>query len=173
MVNARNKGNTFENKCCRLLEEALGLGLHGFGRNPRSGADRRFPGDIAPVDEAIRDKLNYYIECKNRKGWTLDRVFRGKAETTVWKWWRTAVKEAAQYEKCPMLIFTQNNAGIYVLEFAPGYYEGKIQGLLADALVEVTSISIIANDEYNNALWMMPVELWLLYAEREIKAELV
>lgn len=168
MVNSRKKGNAFERKCCRMLEAALGV---KFGRNPRSGADRRFPGDIAPVDKEISERLGYYFECKNREGWTLEQVLQGKGP--VWDWWRKATREAVDHSRRPLLIFTKNRSDIYVLDWNYPFFQ--VDPVLRDADMKHLdchfSYIYLWPQAEMLAFVLLPLELWCIYARVELRQE--
>lgn len=72
-------------------------------------------GDVAPVGPEAHENVRvfcerFYVECKaykNEPNWW--RLFRND-DAPVWKWWKEALRQSAEYEdRRPILILKRNN----------------------------------------------------------------
>ena len=85
-------------------------------RTPLSGGwgKMRTKGDLVHNPE-INPGFPFYFECRNREGWTLDQVMRGKGP--VEDWWKETELIAGDEDKDPLLVFTRNRCPIYVRSY--------------------------------------------------------
>lgn len=118
-LNSRNKGNRFEREVAKILSDAWGF---KFVRTPNSGAFKGLaPADIIPEDKAQWDSCCFHIECKARKGWSLEQLISSKKKCPVLEWWfdeeakQVEARGAKFYDKAMLLIFTKNHDDTYVM----------------------------------------------------------
>lgn len=121
-VNGKQKGSSFEREICVKLSKWITKGekIDCLWRSAMSGGRAtvkrgqvRQAGDICAVSSeghALTD--HFYIECKAYKDINLDCLVKGKG--VLLDFWGVAVKEAAYYNKVPMLIFKRNHWPIVV-----------------------------------------------------------
>lgn len=127
----KGKGSSFEREICVALSKWLtnGVSVDVFWRSAMSGGRAtvakgavRQAGDITAVateGHILTD--HYYIECKNYKDLNLDCLIKGKG--TLLTFWQTAQKEAAKYNRHPILIFKRNHWPTMVCMSALGVLE--------------------------------------------------
>lgn len=112
MINSKHKGNNFERKIVKLLNEYTDNKFNFF-RTPNSGAFAsthkliNYSGDIQTEKD-----FDYSIECKSCKKFMFNDLFKNK-KNLLDKWWTQADEEAKRVNKIPILIFTMNNDKIY------------------------------------------------------------
>jgi len=118
---SKAKGSSFERDCCCRLSLWVSHGKREdlFWRSAMSGgratvAGRRGTnlasqaGDISSVSKAGHVLTSdFYVEVKHIKHIGLDG-FVVKGTGPLAKYWKTACREANQYEKAPLLIIRQN-----------------------------------------------------------------
>lgn len=117
MVNGKQKGGEWERQVCKLLSLWVSAGEHKdlFWRSAMSGGRAtvargavRQAGDIcavAPEGHSLTDR--YYIECKIYKDLNLARFFiEQKGQLAAF--WHETIKQAAIYNRSPMLVAKQN-----------------------------------------------------------------
>jgi hypothetical protein len=103
----RSKGSRFENIVAKKLIETTD---YKWKRVPLSGgwAKEKCSGDIVCTEA----DFNFSIECKNQECWTFDSLPElGPIEG----WWEQAVNDSVALKKVPVLVFTKNRRGIYVM----------------------------------------------------------
>lgn len=134
----KGKGSSFEREICVALSKWLtnGKNVDCFWRSAMSGGRAtvakgtvRQAGDItavAPEGHILTD--HYYIECKNYKDLSLDCLIKGKG--TLLTFWQTTQKEAAKYNRHPILIFKRNHWPTMVCMAALGVLEFGIKDLV-------------------------------------------
>ena len=117
--NSRQKGNNTELKVAKILTEAW---KSKFVRTPNSGAFKGLaPSDIIPESNADWMGLPYFLEIKNRVGWTLEHLISSKCQSAVLAWYLEEEKKQVEarglkhYDKCMLLIFTKNHDDLYVM----------------------------------------------------------
>jgi hypothetical protein len=121
-VNGKQKGAGFERDVCKALSlwVSHGASVDLYWRSAMSGGRAtvakgavRQAGDItavAPEGHILTDQ--FYIECKTYKDLSLDCFIKGKG--TLIDFWKIAQKEAAKYNRGPILIFKQNHWPIMI-----------------------------------------------------------
>lgn len=134
-VNGKQKGAGFEREVCKSLSLWITKGekVDCFWRSAMSGGRAtvargtvRQAGDItavAPEGHILSDK--FFIECKNYKDIDLDCLVKGKGILIVF--WQIAQKEAAKYNRIPMLIFKRNHWPIMICTSCEGVYALSIK----------------------------------------------
>lgn len=122
------KGSAFERQICKKLSLWVTHGKREdvFWRSAMSGGRatiaaakgkdlRRQAGDItavAPEGHALTDK--FFVETKHYTDLAIGSFFV-KGKGILAKFWVKACKEAARYEKQPLMIVRQNNMPILVI----------------------------------------------------------
>jgi hypothetical protein len=124
---SKAKGSSFERKICIALSLWVSHGKHKdlFWRSAMSGGRStvahhcgehvRQAGDIcsvSPEGHSLTDR--WYIECKHLKSLRLE-TFLLQGKGPLKKFWKTACRQAQQYDREPMLIAKQNNGPILVV----------------------------------------------------------
>lgn len=110
-TNGKRKGNGFERKAAQLLSEWWGEKFH---RTPGSGGlnwqdDNRVSGDIVPPKDSL---FPFNVECKKVEGWNFEQVLKGTG--SVASWWEQCTRDADKFDSVPLLMFSKNNAPVYV-----------------------------------------------------------
>jgi Holliday junction resolvase len=112
-INSRTKGNTFERKICKLLNEALKT--TEFSRSPGSGAfatTHSLPKHLALHGDILTPQnFPYFIECK--KGYnklSLEDLLDEKS--LIYSFFTKAKEQAEPIKKIPVLIIQQDRKEI-------------------------------------------------------------
>ena len=105
-VNSRNKGNAFERKIAKMLNERFET--KEFCRTPGSGAfgttHKHLPTHIKVHGDLITPQsFRFIIECKNGYNILLDDVFNKRSD--FWKFIKQAEREGNQVGKEWLLIY--------------------------------------------------------------------
>jgi hypothetical protein len=128
------KGAAWERECCKHLSLWVSDGKNEdlFWRSAMSGGratvalakGKRLAaqaGDITCISTLGRALTDmYFIECKHYRDLDLRGVFTGKGK--LCEFWDEVNKQAAQYDKSPMLIAKQNNLPAFVCIKWPGWW---------------------------------------------------
>lgn len=110
--NSRSKGAGFERETAKLLTDWWGVDFH---RVPASGGlhwkdDNRVSGDIvAPPDS----DFPFSVECKKVEGWNFEQIIKGTGLVT--DWWSQCTRDADEFNKAPLLIFSKNRSPVFFM----------------------------------------------------------
>jgi hypothetical protein len=139
------KGGAFERDVCKRLSLWVtdGASADAFARSAMSGGKATVQlkrgkvnvmqsGDICAVDpRGYRFVETNFVEVKHYKDLGIARGFVCETGKLA-NFWRKAVREAAKYDKCPLLVARQN---LYpTLVIIEARYEGIFKG---DVLIEL------------------------------------
>jgi len=106
---AKRKGNNFERRVAKMLEEWWGSEFH---RTPMSGGSQLavgfdFAGDVVTNDPTFP----FHVEAKNQEGWHVAQVFVSGG-CKPYKFWDQACAEAPD-SRIPLVIMTRNRHPIW------------------------------------------------------------
>lgn len=144
-INAKRKGNSFENEIAKFLTKATGV---KFSRVPASGAfgtinrstDSRFFGDVFTEDERFNDIV---VECKSYKDFNFREIFSKNSK--LYKWIKQCKLESR--DKKWVLFFKINFSGTYMCKPSDrlcslDYIEIEKQGtLVLNDMYEISKIN--------------------------------
>lgn len=115
-INSKNKGNTFQRKIAKMLNEKFGT--TDFAPTPGSGAfatTHNLPKHLQIYGDLITPlKFKYVIECK--KGYNKENLgsfFDPKSE--LQSFWKQCCRDADKAGKAPLVIFQQDRKNILVM----------------------------------------------------------
>ena len=108
-INSRAKGNTFERKIAKLLNETFNL--KEFSRTPGSGAyatTHELPEHLKIYGDLITPKkFKYTVECK--KGYNKENIISLlNYSSDLWKFIEQSEKDAEKSGKEPLMIYQQD-----------------------------------------------------------------
>ena len=112
-------GNQFERDVARKLGKAIYDDPDAIWRTHGSGGWKRakdaksgiHPGDLYPVKQ-VPFPFKFIVECKDRRGWSLDDFFNLKKKNKILEWWGKLQDDQKlagdQYKNhCPILVITK------------------------------------------------------------------
>ena len=107
---SRNKGASFERQISKVFSEWLGCKVR---RTPMSGA---YGGEWNLGGDLMFDiEVPWYVELKNRESWRLEQLLNPEPCGPIVKWLDSTWEEASKEGKVPMVVFTRNRVGTYIL----------------------------------------------------------
>lgn len=125
-INSRTKGNTFERKICKLLNEKFYT--EEFQRSPGSGAfgtTHTLPEHLQIYGDLITpQKFKFIIECK--KGY--NKIFLGDVlseKCEVYEFFQQAITAANKAKRQPILIIQQDRKDVLCV------MQGKVEGVIS------------------------------------------
>jgi len=115
-INSRNKGNSFERKTAKILNEYFKT--DEFSRTPGSGAfatTHKLPEHLKIYGDLITpEKFKYTIECK--KGYNKENLYSlFNYSSDLWKFIQQSEEEAEKSKKDPLLLFQQDRQSILAI----------------------------------------------------------
>jgi len=115
-INSRNKGNSFERKAAKILNEQFDT--DEFSRTPGSGAfatTHKLPEHLKIYGDIITpEKFKYTIECK--KGYNKENLYSlFNYSSDLWKFIQQSEEEAKKSKKDPLLLFQQDRQFILAI----------------------------------------------------------
>jgi hypothetical protein len=122
VVNARAKGKDYESLICKEFTTWWNRPGCVFQRTSflqtLSLNQRIAGGDLVPVIP-LQNKLDtsfpFSVECKKDESWDLVHWLKANPKNIFGLWWKQCTTDAVANAKSPLLIFSRNNAGSFVV----------------------------------------------------------
>ena len=106
MVDSRAKGRTAELNCRNELRKLTNLNWERTPMSGALGAQHKLKGDLYVPDT----KIKYCVEVKSYKDDHVSTKLLTSINPQFSQWWEQTIREAAQIEKEPLLIFKHNRS---------------------------------------------------------------
>jgi len=121
-VNSRNKGNTFERKIAKMLNERFGV--KEFNRSPGSGAyatTHNLPEHLKIHGDLITPKdFKFCIECK--KGYNKENIYSLlDYSSDFWGFIEQCEKDSEKSYKVPLVLYQQDRRAILAITRANNF----------------------------------------------------
>ncbi len=124
---SRNKGSNYEREVAKKIAGYFNLEWTRafFRTKPHGHAQPN--GDIQPINEMYehwRSAKLGVLECKNRKEWSFDNLFRNPDKSYLIGYWKKSNEDTKSNNT--VVVFTKNGVSDYVLTLDDDIFEGPI-----------------------------------------------
>jgi hypothetical protein len=124
---SRDKGSNYERDVAKKFALYFGLDWTRafFRTKPHGHAQPN--GDIQPINEMYdywRAAKLGVLECKNRKEWSFDNLFKNPDKSYLIGYWTKSNTDTKSDNT--VVVFTKNGVGDYVLHKADAIYDGPV-----------------------------------------------